>query len=89
MNVCKHVLYSGRVQGVGFRYTAQGLAARFPVAGFVRNQPSGDVELVAEGPIDQVDAFLAELADRMADYIDHTSVLETEPTGRRGFSIRH
>jgi acylphosphatase len=89
MNVCKHVLYSGRVQGVGFRYTAHGLAARFPVAGFVRNLPSGDVELVVEGPIDQVDAFLAAVAGRMADYIDQTSVQEAEPTGRRGFSIRH
>ena len=31
------VLYEGRVQGVGFRYTARGLAGGFPVAGFVRN----------------------------------------------------
>ena len=58
MTVCKRVYYSGRVQGVGFRYTAQGLAADYTVAGYVRNLPNGDVELVAEGPADQVDAFL-------------------------------
>src|SRR5207245_6186322 len=47
--VSRHVYYSGQVQGVGFRYTAQQLAAGFAVSGFVRNLPNGDVELVAEG----------------------------------------
>jgi acylphosphatase len=89
MNVCKHVLYSGQVQGVGFRYTAQRLAAGFPVAGHVRNLPNGNVELVAEGPADQVDAFLAAVTDRLADCIEHSSVQEAEPSGRRGFSIRY
>ena len=89
MDVCKRVLYSGRVQGVGFRYTAQRLAAGFPIAGSVRNLPNGNVELVAEGPADQVEAFLAVVAERMADYIDHSSVQEAEPTGRRGFTIRY
>ena len=49
MTVCKRVLYSGRVQGVGFRYTTQALAAGHPIAGYVRNLPTGEVELVAEG----------------------------------------
>jgi acylphosphatase len=89
MNVCKHVLYSGQVQGVGFRYTAQRLAAGFPVAGYVRNLPNGNVELVAEGPADQVEAFLAAVAERLADYIEHGSVEEAEPSGRKGFSIRY
>jgi acylphosphatase len=55
MTVCKRVYYSGRVQGVGFRYAAQGLAEDFDVSGYVRNLPGGDVELVAEGPVEQVD----------------------------------
>jgi acylphosphatase len=89
MNVCQRVLYSGRVQGVGFRYTAQGVARGFAVAGHVRNLPDGRVELVAEGPADQVAAFLAGVAQRMADYIDASTVEDAEPTGRRGFTIRH
>jgi acylphosphatase len=89
MDICKRVLYTGRVQGVGFRYTAQRLAGGFPVAGFVRNLPNGNVEVVAEGPVDQVESFLAAVAQRMGDYIDQTSVQEAEPTGRRGFTIRH
>lgn len=53
------VLYSGRVQGVGFRATAVTLAQEFPVAGYVRNLADGQVELLAEGDRDQVIAFLA------------------------------
>ena len=48
MTVCKQVRYSGQVQGVGFRYTAQRLAEGYAVSGYVRNLPEGDVELVAE-----------------------------------------
>jgi acylphosphatase len=87
--VCKRVLYSGRVQGVGFRYTAQSLAAGFPVAGHVRNLRGGEVELVAEGEDSVVDAFLAAVAQRMAGYISNTTVQDVAPTGQRGFQIRH
>ena len=54
MTVCKHAYYSGRVQGVGFRFTAQHVAEGFAVAGFVRNQPDGTVEVLAEGPAEQM-----------------------------------
>ena len=88
MTVCKRVLYSGRVQGVGFRYTAQALAAGHPVAGYVRNLPSGEVELVAEGEESPVEAFLAAVARRMAGYIRNTTIQDAAPTGQRGFQIR-
>ena len=51
------VLYSGRVQGVGFRYTLRTLANGFEVTGTVRNLADGCVELVAEGSKDELDAF--------------------------------
>jgi acylphosphatase len=87
--VCKRVQYSGTVQGVGFRYTAQALAASYQVAGWVRNQPDGRVELMAEGAADQVDAFLGAIARRMAGYIDNTVVTQETPSGASGFRIRH
>lgn len=52
-----HVLYSGRVQGVGFRYTAKTVATGFEVTGIVRNLPDGRVELVAEGLKDELEGF--------------------------------
>ncbi|TAN36407.1 MAG: acylphosphatase [Verrucomicrobia bacterium] len=42
--------FEGHVQGIGFRYTAVGLATRLGVTGYVANLMNGDVELVAEGP---------------------------------------
>jgi acylphosphatase len=86
--VCKRVLYSGRVQGVGFRYTTQRLAAGHAVAGFVRNLSTGEVELVVEGETDAVEAFLAAVARHMAGYITNTMVQDAAPSGQRGFHIR-
>jgi len=89
MTVCKRVTYSGRVQGVGFRYTAQHLAAGYRVAGHVRNLPNGEVELVAEGDAHEVERFLAVVAGRMGPNIDRTAVQDESPNGRQGFHIRH
>jgi acylphosphatase len=89
MTICKHVYYSGRVQGVGFRYAAQGVASQFAVAGYVRNLANGDVELVAEGVGEQVEGFLAALGRCMAGYIERTNIQDVTPGGHQGFRIRH
>ncbi len=81
--------YSGRVQGVGFRYTVQRIANRYPVTGFVKNLPHGKVQLVAEGPTSQVAAFVAEVADTMRDYIDRQAEMVAPATYQfREFGIR-
>lgn len=46
----KAFVISGRVQGVGFRYTALHEAQRLGVTGWVLNEPDGSVRLVAQGP---------------------------------------
>jgi acylphosphatase len=51
------IFYSGRVQGVGFRYTAKTVAMGYDLSGMVRNLPDGRVELVAEGAKDELEAF--------------------------------
>jgi acylphosphatase len=89
MVICKRVYYSGTVQGVGFRYTAQGLASGFAVSGYVRNLPDGRVELVAEGAADQVDGILSAVARRMAEYIEEATATMETPSGATGFRIRH
>jgi acylphosphatase len=52
------VLYSGRVQGVGFRITVRQLACGYDVTGTVRNLPDGRVEMIAEGARAELKAFL-------------------------------
>jgi len=89
MTVCKHAYYSGRVQGVGFRFTAQHIAEGFAVAGFVRNLPDGTVEVLAEGPAEQVNGFLSALNQRMAEYIEEVRVEEESPQGVRGFRVKY
>ena len=82
------VHYSGRVQGVGFRFNAQWIARGFHVTGFVRNLPDGRVELVAEGEENEVDRFLAKVADSMAGNISHADEKHEQATGEfRGFEI--
>jgi acylphosphatase len=87
-SVSKRVTYSGQVQGVGFRFTAQRLAAGRPVAGYVRNLPSGEVELVVEGEAAAVEEYLKAVAERMAGYIARARVEDIESPGLRDFRIR-
>jgi acylphosphatase len=89
MVICKRATYTGHVQGVGFRYTAQRLASGFPVAGYVRNLSNGSVELVAEGEADQVQAFLDAVVKRMAQYIHQSTVVNENTCKYQGFGIRY
>jgi acylphosphatase len=51
------VFYSGRVQGVGFRYTVKSITPGFEITGTVRNLGDGRVEMTAEGERGELDAF--------------------------------
>jgi acylphosphatase len=83
------VVYSGYVQGVGFRYTARSIAGRHGVTGFVRNLSNGNVELMAEGNRGEIEAFLADLASVMEGHIDNIQISWTQPAGEfKGFGIR-
>ncbi|MBN9520765.1 acylphosphatase [bacterium] len=78
--MAKLVHYAGDVQGVGFRATAAHLAHRHPaVRGWVRNLSDGRVELFADGPGDAVDAFLADVRERMADHIAAEDAADRAP----------
>jgi len=57
--VAKHLLISGRVQGVGFRYSMAEEAERVGATGWVRNRRDGTVEAVVDGPAGAVEAMLA------------------------------
>jgi acylphosphatase len=65
----RHIIFKGRVQGVGFRYTARHIASQFPVTGFVRNQPDGSVEAVIQGEEDDIQACLKKIQAQFGSYI--------------------
>lgn len=84
----RHMLFIGRVQGVGFRFTARNIAQRHGLAGFVRNLPDGTVELLAQGPSQAVDDCLTDLQDAFAGYIRDTRVEQVPYDSRySAFSI--
>lgn len=74
----RRVLFFGRVQGVGFRYTTVSIARRYPVVGFVRNLPNGSVEMVAEAKPSVLDQFVADIASEFAGYIHRQQVQDVD-----------
>jgi acylphosphatase len=84
------VHYHGRVQGVGFRFTAERTASRFAVDGFVKNLPDGRVLVVVEGEPKELDRFLAKIQAEMAGNIRTIAVEPGPPTGEfSGFDVRY
>ena len=82
------VRVTGRVQGVSFRAYAQDEAERLGVAGWVRNEPDGSVEVYAEGPGESVDALVdwCRRGPSLARVRD-VAVSPREPAGARGFEV--
>lgn len=83
------ILYTGHVQGVGFRYTVKSLAPGFEVTGTIRNCSDGRVELLAEGARDELRAFQRAIQDSgLGRLITHEEVSWSEAENNiRGFTI--
>ncbi len=83
------ILYSGSVQGVGFRYTVRTVAAGYEVTGLVRNLPDGRVELIAEGMKDELEAFRRAIRDEGLQHFirDEAVGWSDASNGFRGFEI--
>jgi len=62
-------IFSGRVQGVGFRYLTLQLARGYEVAGYVENLAGGRVCVEVEGEEREVAGFLAAIEERMQGYV--------------------
>src|SRR5437870_2855978 len=84
------VHFTGRVQGVGFRYTTRNIALGYDVQGYVRNLPDGRVELVMEGPDSEMEKVIAEIRRKMNGFIRKIDTETSPATGEfEQFSIRH
>ena len=83
------VFYSGRVQGVGFRYTVKSVASGFDLTGTVRNLIDGRVELLCEGVQDELDAFREAIRQSgLEHFIQKEAVTWAESKNEfRGFQI--
>lgn len=82
------VFYTGRVQGVGFRFTAIDIARGLGVAGWVKNLSDGRVELVAEADEGRLKDFLSRVNKSFANYIQGAEVSFEEATGEfKDFAI--
>ena len=88
------ILFSGRVQGVGFRMTAVQLAADLPLTGTVRNLDDGGgwdgggVELIVEGAATDIDHLVGRLGEQFGSFIRNVSQRSLAPTGMPGRGIR-
>jgi acylphosphatase len=90
MIVARHYVITGRVQGVGFRYFTQEVAAAEGVSGWVRNLPDGRVEARVEGEQEAVDRVEAALRRGPgASHVTDVRIEDVPPERRHtGFSIR-
>lgn len=86
----RRFLVRGRVQGVGFRWFVEREACILQIAGWVRNNPNGTVEVLAQGTRDQLAGLHSRLREGpRAARVDDVEVSEAEPvSGLTSFQIR-
>ncbi len=69
-----HAYYTGYVQGVGFRFTAEDIAKGLSLTGWVKNLPDARVEVVCEGDESKIKEFLSRLENNMKRYISKSDI---------------
>jgi acylphosphatase len=83
------VVFTGRVQGVGFRQTTVQVAGDFDVTGWVRNEPDGSVRCIVEGDLGEINRFIKAVQGVMAGNIRGTTAVQVAATGEfAGFGVR-
>jgi acylphosphatase len=87
--VHRNITISGRVQGVGYRYSARSVALQLGIKGYIRNLPGGNVYIEAEGNPVQMTAFVNWCRQGPTHArIDTVNMDDGEVVGFRDFGIR-
>ncbi|HAJ96697.1 MAG TPA: acylphosphatase [Ruminococcus sp.] len=84
----KHFIFTGEVQGVGFRWNAKQIALKYGVSGWAENVYDGSVEMEAEGTPEDIDCLIEELNHARWAYIEHIDMKEIPVQGGYAFEIR-
>ena len=83
------IRFKGRVQGVGFRYTAAHIAQSLGLTGWVENEYDGTVLCEVQGSGEDIDMFLGKLNNSRYIYIEDMDIKELAvDENERGFGIR-
>ena len=85
--VRKHIVFHGRVQGVGFRYTAKYMAQSLELTGWVRNEPDGTVTMEVQGREALINKLLSGLNNNQFISIEWIDTEEIPPEEERGFRV--
>ena len=82
-------IFYGRVQGIGFRYTALKIARELGLQGFAKNLADGSVELVAQGEEESINNFVLEIKKSFSNEIEKVETIWQKPTSTfRDFQIK-
>jgi len=73
-----YIRFYGTVQGVGFRATTECFARELSISGTVKNMADGSVEIYAQGPNANVDAFLSRLQNHFKRYLQRVDIRPLE-----------
>ncbi|BAM47425.1 acylphosphatase [Amphibacillus xylanus] len=87
-----HMIISGRVQGVGFRFTTLQLADKYGITGWVRNLPDSTVEIEAEGKAEQLYQFIDQIKagpSRVAKVRNVELSISDQLINYRTFNLKH
>jgi len=79
MKIRQHIKVTGRVQGVGFRFTAQNAASALGLTGWVQNEYDGSVTLEVQGEKDTI--------NHMFELIERSPFIEIEHMFRQSISV--
>lgn len=90
MEVAKHILVSGRVQGVGFRHFTKKNAVNIRIKGWVRNLDDGRVEAIVQGSKEDVDRMLSILSTGpIHSKVTNMEVVDSDVEDFKDFEVRY
>ncbi|MBM4764450.1 acylphosphatase [Bacillus sp. B15-48] len=86
-----HIIVTGRVQGVGYRYFTQMKAIQYGITGWVKNRADGSVEMMTSGTKEKLSQFVEDIRrGNPFSIVENVEINETENKERyQSFTIKY